>query len=590
MTKSLSSQGLTRYWPLWLAGGLVALVTLAVGSAVNLLRLPNLPNCRAIFWPTATAVTRLQCAEAYAAQGKVEDYLEAIALVQALPDNHPLRQEIDQRVEGWSRRILDLAEESFQSGQLEAAIATAGRIPPNTAAATLVKERIQSWQGVWKQGESLYQEAETQLSQLKFQEAFSLATQLLSLNNTYWKTTRYEELTTKIAAARQDLNNLGRAKGLARQRTLTALKEAITIAQAIPKDSPVQAEAQRVLASFGQDLLAMASAALERRQADEARQMVDAIPPQLNLVAEITDMNTLIEASQLAWQDTVVGLEAAITRLQSLGSDRPLYGQAQALIQDWQAAVQGRSRLDWSRQLALGGTPSDLYGAITEAQQISRSNPVWPEAKQAIADWRRQVETLEDQPILNQAQQLAAAGNLTGAITTTQQIAPGRALSAEAESLRQQWRQQQQRAEDSPRLSQAQQLAAAGRLTEAIALAESIGPGRALSDQAQVQATSWRQQLQDQQNLAAADRIGQRQAVNPLLQAIALAQQVPQTSPRRAEARERIDRWSLDLLRLADQQAALNLEQAIAIARQVPPQTEAYALAQLRLRQWQTAP
>jgi hypothetical protein len=93
----------------------------------------------------------------------VEDYLEAIALVQALPDNHPLRQEIDQRVEGWSRRILDLAEESFQSGQLEAAIATAGRIPPNTAAATLVKERIQSWQGVWKQGKSLYQEAETQL-------------------------------------------------------------------------------------------------------------------------------------------------------------------------------------------------------------------------------------------------------------------------------------------------------------------------------------------------------------------------------------------------------------------------------------------
>lgn len=590
MTKSLSSQGLNRYWPVWLAGILVALVTLAVGSAVNLLRLPNLPNCRAIFWPTATAVTRLQCAEAYATQGTVEAYLEAINLVQALPDNHPLRQEINQHVEDWSRRILDLAEESFQAGQLEAAIATAGRIPPNTAAASLVKERIQGWQGIWKQGESLYQEAETQLVQLKFQEAFSLAIQLLNLDNTYWKTTRYEELTTEITTARQDLNNLGRAKGLARQRTLKALKEAITIAQAIPKDSPVQAEAQRVLASFGQDLLAMASTALERRQATEARQMVDTIPPQLNLVAEITDMNTLIEASQLAWQDTVVGLEAAITRLQSLGSDRPLYGQAQTLIQDWHAAVQGRARLDSGRQLALGGSPSDLYGAIAEVQQISRTNPVWPEAKQAITDWRRQIETLEDQPILNQAQQLAAAGNLTGAITTTQQIAPGRALSTEAENLRQQWRQQEQQAEDSPRLSQAQQLAAAGRLTEAIALVDSISPGRPLSDQAQAQAASWRQQLQDQQNLAAADQIAQRPAVNPLLQAITLAQQVPETSPRRAEARQRIDRWSLDLLRLADQQAALNLEQAIAIARQVPPQTEAYALAQLRLRQWQAGP
>jgi hypothetical protein len=127
-------------------------------------------------------------------------------------------------------------------------------------------------------------------------------------------------------------------------------------------------------------------------------------------------------------------------------------------------------------------------------------------------------------------------------------------------------------------------------LTEAIALADSISPGRPLSDQAQAQAASWRQQLQDQQNLAAADRIAQRPAVNPLLQAITLAQQVPETSPRRADARQRIDRWSLDLLRLADQQAALNLEQAIAIARQVPPQTEAYALAQLRLRQWQAGP
>ncbi|MEB3313194.1 MAG: chromosome segregation ATPase [Cyanobacteriota bacterium] len=587
MTKSLSSPGLTRYWPLWLAGVLVALITLAVGSAVNLLRLPNLPNCRAIFWPTATAATRLQCAEAYAAQGTVEAYLEAIALVQALPDNHPLRQEIDQRLEAWSRRILDLAEQTFQSGELEAAITTANRIPSHTAAATLVQERVQRWQGIWQQGETLYQEVETQLAKLKFQEAFSLATQLLGLDNTYWKTTRYEELTTKITRARQDLNNLGRAKGLARQRTLTALKEAISIAQAIPKDSPVQVEAQRVLASFGQDLLAMATTALERRQALEARQMLDAIPPELNLVAEITDMNTLIEASQLAWQDTVVGLEAAIIRLQSLGSDRPLYGEAQSLISDWQAAVQGRSRLDWAQQLALGGTTNDLYGAMAEAQQISRTNPIWPEAKQAIADWRRQVETLEDQPILNQAEQLAVIGNLPGAIATTQQIPPGRALSDEAEKRRQQWRQQQQRAEDTPRLSQAQQLAAAGRLTEAIALAESISPGRPLSDQAQAQAASWRQQVQDQQNLAAADRLAQRQAVNTLLEAIALAQQVPEVSPRRAEARQRIDRWSLDLLRLADQEASLNLERAIAIARQVPIQTEAYALAQLRLRQWQ---
>ena len=68
--------------------------TAGTAAVVSLFRIPNLPNCREIFWPTASASLRLQCAESYAAQGDVENLLAAIALVDKLPEDHPLRSDI----------------------------------------------------------------------------------------------------------------------------------------------------------------------------------------------------------------------------------------------------------------------------------------------------------------------------------------------------------------------------------------------------------------------------------------------------------------------------------------------------------------
>ena len=104
----------------------LALLTGTLAFAVtSLFRMPNLPNCRAIFWPTASAAMRLQCAESYADQGSVDFLLEAIGLVEKLPDDHPLRAEIDAKVETWSSEILEMADEQFHLGELERAIATA---------------------------------------------------------------------------------------------------------------------------------------------------------------------------------------------------------------------------------------------------------------------------------------------------------------------------------------------------------------------------------------------------------------------------------------------------------------------------------
>ncbi|XGB41690.1 MAG: hypothetical protein LVS60_15795 [Nodosilinea sp. LVE1205-7] len=132
-----------------------------------------------------------------------------------------------------------------------------------------------------EEGEAIYQGVTALLTQLKFQEAFTQATQLLNLNNTYWKTSRYEQLIQTITAARTDLDNLGKAKRLAGQRTLAAVQEALGIAQAVDQKSPVYGEAQKIIQDLSQELLAMARTALEAKNGSAARQMLDAIPPRL---------------------------------------------------------------------------------------------------------------------------------------------------------------------------------------------------------------------------------------------------------------------------------------------------------------------
>ncbi|MFH7244932.1 MAG: chromosome segregation ATPase [Spirulina sp.] len=583
-------QRMAKQWPLWTIGALVAVMGLGVASAVALLRIPNLPNCRAIFWPAASATTRIQCAEAFADQGTVEGYLEAIALIEALPPDHPLRGEISQRIETWADRILDLAEQSFQAGQWQEAITMARRIPNHTAAAQVVGERVEEWNQIWQEAETIYAAAETQLKNLEFQEAFTQATQLLKVRNTYWNTVKYDELTANITAARETLNELGRAKRLADQRTLAALREAIAIAQEVPSDSPLHGEAQKVLGEFGGILIEMAENALNRRNADEAQQMLSAIPSNLNLGADIADMRAIIEASQLSWQGGITGLEGGVSRLQSLDASRPRYGLAQRLIGQWRAEIEGRTQLEWAQQLALGGTAADLQAAITEAEAISRSNPMWDEAKAEIDGWRNQVETAEDRPILEEARQFARLGDLNAAMATARRIGPGRALHGEAQDLIRGWRGDQERTEDGPLLAQAQQMATAGQYQDAIAVASRIGRGRALYDQAQGDIATWRRQVDGQQQIQRAYQLAQQGSVSALVDAIQAAQQVPEDSPQRPEAVRVLNRWSFDLLRLAESEARLNPARAAEIAAAIPPQTEAYAQAQLRLREWQVTP
>ena len=579
-----------RSWPLVMLVIFGILGAAGTTAVVSLFRIPNLPNCRAIFWPTASASLRLQCAESYAAQGDVKNLLAAIALVDKLPEDHPLRSDIiNDRIEDWANLVLDLAERSFEEGNLEGAIDSARQIPARTAAAAVVEERVSRWQAIWKEGEEGFNTAVEKVREKNFQAAFTLSVALLDVDNNYWATEKYNELTKIISLAREDSRRLSEALGFAKEGTVKGYIEALKRLNEITEESVFYAEAQGEREKMGKEMLSAGETLLANRQLSRAQSMLNAIPRDIGLEAELADFQTFVTAYQQAWVGSASGLENAINQIKTIGKDRPGYSKAQGLVAQWEAEIQDVALLSQARERASRGSTADLTSAISMAGRISRNSAQWDDASQQIEEWRTRVETTQDRPILERADQLASVGtpdNLRAAIQEARKISSGRSLGAEADRRIATWTGRIQRIEDQPLLDQARQRASTGDRAGAIAIAARIGEGRALYDDAQADINRWQTQESGRQRLGEAVTVANRGDANSLATAIELASQVPSGSDSRASADSQIDSWSWTLLRQAEVESGRNLETAITLAQRIPSQAEAYEPAQVRIRAW----
>jgi hypothetical protein len=586
-----------RKWQLWLTLGIVVCTGSGALALALLLHLPALPNCPAIFWPFASASMRMQCAQIAASKQTAQDLLEAIKLVDSLPSDHPLRAEADRLVELWSTDVLNLAEETFHNGKLPEAIAAARQIPAKAAAAKLVAARVQRWEKVWSQAEVWYQKAEAALRKMDWREAFSFAVRLTDVDNRYWQTTKYEELSAKITQTREDGNKLGRAERLADSGGSKGLLDAIKLAQSISPDSLLFERAQKLLPKFANQLIDLAEARLNSRDLAGTLAILDQLPDVGTVKEQAKDLTVLANAQSQVWKDSISSMEEAIAQAQRIGRDRPMFAKAQRMIAQWQLEIEALSQLEKARVLAQGGTMADLTAAIAQASQISSSNPRWRQVNQEVSGWTKQVQSSEDRPILDQAMTLAASGDvnaLQAAITVARNIGPGRALSSEAQAKIADWTGQIQRYEDQPTVDRARALAGVGDLNGAIATAQSIGAGRSLSAEAQADIRTWQKQIQSQavrgaaqQSLESARSAANSASADGLIRAIQLAGQVPTVSDLRTEAEGAIAEWSNQLLAMADSQANYDLPGAIRLAQRIPAGTAAYTQAQQRLATWQ---
>ncbi|MBU7581780.1 MAG: chromosome segregation ATPase [Nostoc sp. TH1S01] len=580
-----------KSWVLWSI--LLALIPGSIGflAMAMLLKLPAAPNCPSIFWPLASASVRLHCAQLAASKQTVNDLLQAIALVKQLPENHPLRGEIDRFIEEWSRDILQLADQSFQAGDLEEAIATAQKIPQDLPVYKLVDEKIAKWESIWSKADEIYQAVEAELQQRRWQSASMLAAKLLRVDNKYWSSTKYDQVNRLIVSVREDGDKLDKADSLAKSKVVDNLLEAIKIAESIGKDSYFYEKAQETIPLYGRKMLELAQAKLDARDADAALEIARQIPDITKLQADVEDFIAIADAQRSAWLGTVSSLETAIAQAQEIDPSRANYNKAQQLISRWQLEIQDVNRLEKARTLASQGTINDLAAAIIEAQQIPSNNPRGSEARQEVGRWQAQVETIEDRPYLERAEQIALLediNSLQAAIAEASQIRKGRALYPEARKRINSWTAKIERIQDQPYLDQARDLAQTGDLNAAINAAQTIASsGRALSGEAQAAIDDWRSQIRAKDNWNRARQVAVVGTPDALVEAIRLANKVPSSNILRLDANVAIDQWSQQLLDLARSQSTSNLSKAIETAQLVPRGTSAYSTAQEQIKNWQ---
>lgn len=579
-----------KNWMLWWAvAGLISSGIGVVAISI-LLKLPAAPNCPAIFWPLATATVRLHCAEVAANKQSLKDLLEAISLVQALPQNHPLRAEINKSLQQWTEDILDLGDRAFQAGKLPDAIAIAKKIPPDVPAYQVVEQKIASWESIWKKAEDTYDRATSQLPKRDWHEAFMAAVRLLNVGNDYWATTKYEQLNQLIETAKEDASKFDKAAALGDRGGLSNLLAAIELAKEINSNSYSYNDAQALIPKLGQEMLDLAQNALERKNADEAISIANQIPAVTNLQPEAKDLITIAEAWRSAWLDTVAGLEGAIAIAQKVAPDRPSYNKAQELIARWQLEIEDVAHLQRARELAKGGTIGDLTAAIAQAEVVPKDNPRAVEAKSEVNRWRTKVQTIEDRPYLKRAEELAAVedvGSLQAAINEASQINKGRALYSEARRKIRSWQQQIEQIEDRPLLDEARSLASTGDLPSAIRTAEQIKAGRSLSREARNAINDWEGQINARVNWQESRQIAVRGTPQSLAKAIGVANRIPNSSPLRYDANLAIAEWSNRILSIAQERGQSDIAGAIAIAKLVPLGTEAYPGAQDQIATWE---
>ncbi|MEB3829108.1 hypothetical protein LKK83_16625, partial [Phormidium sp. CCY1219] len=193
-------------------------------------------------------------------------------------------------------------------------------------------------------------------------------------------------------------------------------------------------------------------------------------------------------------------MRLAIEQALMVKPDRPGRIDAQTEIARWRKEIQeieDRGYVVAARAIANGQNQNinALKNAIASAKNVEMGRPLRIEAQTLIAQWTKQIQRLEDQPILDEAQTLAKNGKLKEAVTTAEKIAEGRALYSEAQNRISDWVAEIQIAEDRPILDEAASLAAQGRLGAAIETASQIAYGRALYSEAQGAIARWGAQL-----------------------------------------------------------------------------------------------
>jgi len=578
-------------WQIWTMILIAISGGLSFTAFSSLFLLPKNSNCTNIFWPIASASMRLYCAQLDAEQGTVDSILQAIELVEALPPDHPLRSEINRSLNEWSEDLLNLAEKEVQAGRINQAIDIAMKIPSYSQADQNVAIKIERWRAIWQTGNGYLEEIDKQLHASNWDQAFRAAIQILNIKNQYWSTVEYSKAIKKVQLAREHSNLLALAVGLSKEGGLDNWIKSINKILLIPEDSYAYKDAQSLIQTNKEHIVNLVYKIIQQRNWTKLTSVVEQIGELPLFQKNLVTWQIFVDAFDNTIIDTPEGFQNAVIILAKIEATDPLYGEAQNLIERYSLEAEDLVYINKSKELAKLGTINDYHKAIAELEQIPETNPRYQMALQMIAQWENAIETIEDQPILNRAEMIAGAGkdtlSLEEAISQVRTIASNRALYKEAQNHIAKWQAQIETIEDQPILDRAISLAGTKDYTMAIETAKQIFSDRPLYKEAKQKIKHWRREIWASNTLDSAYQVAESKTPDNLSKAINLVEDIPSSTDVSSQAQEAINLWSNQLLNMAKDKADIaSYQEAIRIAKLIPPKTDVYSTAQSEIEDW----
>ncbi|MBE9140623.1 hypothetical protein IQ254_26055, partial [Nodosilinea sp. LEGE 07088] len=488
----------------------------ALGAFLWLINLPPTANCES----TAGATTdraQLFCAQTAAESGELTDVLAALDLVSGWPWGHPLYSEVRPLVDRWSGVVLTAAEQELRNnGSMAEAQALVSHIPAGSPVFAQAQETLQGWQSEWDQGEAIFATAQQALQQRDWSAASTQVQALAQFENPYWRVEQVQTLAQQIRLERRAQALLEQAIATAAPGGSDRLKTALRTASQIDDSTYARKHAQPYLNRWSDLLLQLGLNKWYTSDLDTAIALgrSAALNPSRAQVAQelmwLSQSRQLAQQSLMTWRtspDQVVTLYQAMVLANRISADSPYYPQAQSSVATWRSHLGDLARFQTAQAVGQVRTMGALKTAIDQAAEVPVGHPRRVQAQTMVAHWRQEIERLEDRPYLVKAHQMTKTGTIEG-LQAAIQVASGvtlqRALRPEAQGWIYIWTKEIQTLEDLPMLARARSLATEGKLSQAIAEATGIKPGRALYDEAKAAIAGW------QGEIAAAEQARQR--------------------------------------------------------------------------------
>ena len=521
-----------------------------------LTRIPPLPNCQEITRFSSDS-ERLICAETQMQSASAQELANAIELTAGWPENHPLYEDAFPILNTASQRLLEKANEAAHRGNLTVAVQRAQQIPLDTPLRQDAQTAIWNWQQEWKTGEAIVSGVEQHIIVRNWEAATQALQDLKTLDSDYWLSIQFGELQQAIDREQRAWSQIEQARALAATEDPDALGEALLLAQQVDLNSHAWSEAKTEIDRWSQNLLLYSFQRWEVCDIDGAVSEVIKVPPDPILAPEARDLIRFSHGQQLAqkargFQPSYGHLFYLIEAIQAVASIPPnssFYEAAQASMVEWQAELADAQTLNLAHTVAGFRQEWSFNYATQIAETIALERPHRGQAQTLIAHWRAEIEHIEDRPYVLRARWLAQKGTIAGlqqAIREAGQVALGRALRLEAQTLIAEWLDQIEVIEDQPFLNEANTLASEGKLQEAIAAAEQVQPERALYGQAQTMIKDWTTTIQVAEDRPILDEATARAYEGELSNAIVIASQI---APGRAlynEAQNAIAIWDAE--------------------------------------------